>query len=89
MKIRNNPTEAIKELLKDRDEIYNAILNDTFDLDDEELLRVHKVKELERWEFDILYLTSKLPVREVAYLYKVSTAYIYNILQKIQIKLKQ
>lgn len=87
MKVKKSPTEAIKELLRDRDEVYNSLLNDTFDFDDEELKRIKKVKDLEKWEFDILYLSSKLPVREVADLYAVSNTHIYNILNKIQIKL--
>lgn len=87
MKVKKTDNETIKKLLKDRDDIYNSILNDTFDFDDEELKRVKRAKYLEKWEFDVLYLSSKLPVREVADLYAVSSAYVYSILNKIQIKL--
>lgn len=89
MKVKKSPTEAIKELLKDRDEVYNSMLNNTFDFDDEELKRINKVKELERWEFDILYLSSKMSVKEVAELYTCSTTHVYNILNSIQKKLKE
>lgn len=89
MKVKKIPTNVIKELLRDRDDVYNSLLNDTFDFDDKELKRLNKVKELERWEFDILYLSSKLPVREVADLYSCSSTHIYNILNNIQIKLNK
>lgn len=72
--------KALLEALKDRDETYKSIIdtdNYMFECSDEDLELFERIKHLSQFQKDLLYLTSKMSVNEVAKLYYVSTRYIY------------
>lgn len=83
--------QALIEALKDRDEIYEALLEKCSDgnlYDDKEQIRINKIKSLTQFQKDLLYLSSKMSVYEIAPLYSVSARYLYNHLKIIKDILK-
>jgi predicted DNA-binding protein YlxM (UPF0122 family) len=78
--------DILKAALHDQKEIVKTIL-ETYDLSDEELDKVLKYNSLPQLDKDIIFLTSQMPVSDVANLYGVSRQYIYKLLKKIKSKL--
>lgn len=71
--------------LTDRDEIIEHLTD--FELDDTEIHKITLYNSLPQFEKDLLFLCSQHPVPEVARLYSISRAHVYNILKKIKTKL--
>lgn len=81
MKIKTCNNEELKLLLSERDDVLQSAIEES-DLDDSQLEKIKKYKNLEEWQKDILYLCSVMPAQKVADLYCVSKTHIYNILKK-------
>lgn len=75
------------EELKDRDSIYDSIKNEVngYKYNDEELKILDNLEKLTQFERDLLYLSSKMSVYDVADLYGVSPSLLYRNLRNIQI----
>lgn len=72
--------------LSDSKDVINHLLD--FDLDDNELLKVNKYKQLSQFEKDLLYLYSQYSVIEISKLYSVSRSHIYTKIKEINNKLQ-
>lgn len=72
--------------LSDSKEVINHLID--FDLDDKELLKVNKYKQLSQFEKDLLYLYSQYSVIEISKLYSVSRSHIYTKIKEINKKLQ-
>lgn len=81
MKIKTCNNAELKLLLSERDDVLLSAESE-YDLDDAQLDKIKKYKNLEEWQKDIFYLSSIMPVQKVADLYCVSKTHIYNILKK-------
>lgn len=81
MKVSDN--NLLIELTKDRDEVYTSLLLEG-DYDDTQLEHLNRYKALESYKKDLLFLTTKMSVQDIANLYCVSKTYIYSLLKKIQ-----
>lgn len=90
MKINKVNNDKLKLALQDRDiDIQNMIdYMQDIDIDDEQLEKVNKYMKLSQFQKDLLYLTTKHPVSQIANMYQVSTTHIYNTLKKINKILK-
>ena len=87
-KIERCNNDKLKELLRERDEIYQSVQSEPHNFSDSELDIFNRVSLLQPFERDLLYLSSKMPVKEIANVYVVSTTHLYNQLHNIQKKLK-
>ena len=77
------------DALKDRDKTYEDILNYADkDYSDEEIIKLNKIKNLTQFQKDLLYLSSKMSVYDIADLYSVSARYLYNHIKIIKDILK-
>lgn len=85
MKVSNN--DLLIELTKDRDLIYKSVLSENNDLDDVQLQALERYDQLDSYKKDVLFLTTKMPVQDIANLYAVSKTYIYSLLKKIRAEL--
>lgn len=83
MKYTTCDNETLKILLLDRDDVLQSAIEES-DLDDIQLKKIKKYKQLEEWQKDVLYLCSIMPAQKVADLYCVSKTHIYNTLKKIE-----
>lgn len=91
-KIKRCNNALLKNLLKDRDTIFEATINEAInngELDDLQLKTINNICKLQPFEKDLLYLRSLYSVQLIAETYCVSKAHIYNQLNKIQNKLNQ
>lgn len=79
----NYNNQELIDALKDRDEVIKGLTS--FDLDDEQLEKIDRFKQLSQFEKDLLYLRSQLPVSQIAPLYGVSIQYIYKLIKNIKI----
>lgn len=79
----NYNNQELIDALKDRDEVIKGLTS--FDLDDEQLEKIDRFKQLSQFEKDLLYLRSQLPVSQIASLYGVSIQYIYKLIKNIKI----
>lgn len=77
--------ELLNKLIDSKD-VINHLLD--FDLDDNELLKVNKYKQLSQFEKDLLYLYSQYSVIEISKLYSVSRSHIYTKIKEINNKLQ-
>lgn len=85
--------EMLIEALKDRDETIQSIENE-MDVDfdqysDDEKHLFKKYLQLSQFEKDLLYLASKMSVRDIAVLYGVSATHIYSHLNQLKKRLKE
>lgn len=83
--------QALLDALKNRDELYNTIINETsngYIYDDKQQRRIKRIKSLTQFQKDLLYLSSQMSVYKVAELYGVSARYLYNHLKLIDDILK-
>ena len=87
-KIKRCNNEELRECLRERDEIYRSIQLEEHNFSDEEEAIFKRVSLLQPFERDLLYLSSKMSVKEIAKVYVVSTTHLYNQLHNIQKKLK-
>lgn len=79
----NYNNQELIDALKDRDEVIKGLTS--FELDDEQLEKIDRFKQLSQFEKDLLYLRSQLPVSQIASLYGVSIQYIYKLIKNIKI----
>lgn len=78
--------EALVEALKERDSVYESIKGEIngYDYSDEDLLVFEKFDNLTQFQKDLVYLSSKMSVYDVADLYGVSASLLYKHLREIQ-----
>lgn len=78
--------EALVAALADRDKIYASITSeiDIYRYSDEQLKILENLEKLTQFQKDLLYLSSKMSVCDIAPLYGVSASLIYRYLREIQ-----